>query len=51
MGKLSETVDYLRKSGSNYSNALTGLKNDVKNNPTTKENFETDLRNKLSESK
>jgi hypothetical protein len=46
-----DTVEYLRKNGSNFKNALTGLKNDVKNNPTTKENFERDLRSKLEESK
>jgi hypothetical protein len=48
---MRETAEYLRKHGSNYKNAFTGLKNDVKNNPTTKENFERDLRTKLEESK
>lgn len=45
-----DTVEYLRKNGSNYKNALQGLKNDVKNEPQTKENFESALRSKLEQS-
>jgi hypothetical protein len=45
-----DTVDYLRKNGTNYRNALKGLKNDVKNEPQTKENFENALRTKLEQS-
>jgi hypothetical protein len=48
---LRDTVDYLRKNGSNFKNALESVKNDVKNNPTTKEAFETALKSKLEESK
>jgi hypothetical protein len=48
---MRDNIEYLRKNGSNFKNALTGLKNDVKNNPVTKENFEKDLRVKLEESK
>jgi len=48
---LRETVDFLRKNGSNFKNALQGLKNDVKNEPQTKENFESALKTKLEQSK
>jgi hypothetical protein len=46
-----DSVDYLRKNGSNFKNALQGLKNDVKNEPQTKENFESSLKVKLEQSK
>jgi hypothetical protein len=49
--QVKDTVDYLRKNGSNYKNALQSVKNEVKNNPTTKENFESALKTKLEESK
>ncbi len=48
---MRDQADFLRKNGSNVKNALEGLKNDVKNNPTTKEAFETSLKTKLEESK
>jgi hypothetical protein len=48
---LRDTVDQLRKNGSNVKNALQGLKNDVKNEPQTKENFESSLKTKLEQSK
>jgi hypothetical protein len=46
-----DTVDQLRKNGSNFKNALQGLKNDVKNEPQTKENFESSLKTKLEQSR
>jgi hypothetical protein len=46
-----DTVEYLRKNGSNFKNALTGVKNDLKNSPATKENFEGSLRTALEQSK
>jgi hypothetical protein len=49
--RLRESVEYLRKNGSNITNALVELKNDVKNSAPTKENFEVSLKNKLEESK
>jgi len=48
---LRDTVEYLRKNGTNYRNALGNLKNDVKNDAPTKENFEASLRRYLQESK
>lgn len=48
---LRDTVEYLRKNGTNYRNALNNLKNDVKNDAPTKENFENSLRKYLQESK
>ena len=48
---MRDTVDYLRKNGSNFKNGLVSLKNDVKNDAPTKENFEGSLRTKLSESR
>jgi hypothetical protein len=48
---LRDTVEFLRKNGSNYRNALGNLKNDVKNDAPTKENFEKFLRQYLNESK
>ena len=48
---LRDTVDYLRKNGSNFENGLQGLENDVKNEPQTKEDFESALRTKLEQSK
>src|SRR5262249_40940703 len=48
---LRDTVEYLRKNGSNYRNALANLKNDVKNDAPTKENFESSLKRYLQESK
>jgi hypothetical protein len=48
---LRHTVEYLRKNGSNFKNALNELKSDVKNSAPTKENFESSLRVKLEESK
>jgi hypothetical protein len=49
--KVANTVDYLRKNGGNFKNALQSVKNDVKNNPTTKENFENALKVGLEQSK
>jgi hypothetical protein len=34
--RIIDTVTALRKNGSNFKNALQGVKDDVKNNPTTK---------------
>jgi hypothetical protein len=48
---LRDTAEYLRKNGSNFRNALVSLKTDVKNNPTTKENFEGSLKTNLEQSK
>ena len=48
---LRDTVEFLRKNGSNYRNALSNLKNDVKNDAPTKENFENSLKKYLQESK
>jgi hypothetical protein len=44
-------IESLLKNGSNFKNAIAEVKNDVKNNPTTKENFEQALKTKLEESK
>lgn len=49
--RLADTVAFVRKNGGNFKNALQGVKNDVKNNPTTKENFESALKVALEQSK
>ncbi len=49
--RVQDTVDYLRKNGSNYKNAINSIKTDVKNEPQTKENFESSLTTKLEQSK
>jgi hypothetical protein len=49
--RIQDTVDYLRKNGSNFKNAINGIKTDVKNDAPTKENFESSLNTKLEQSK
>jgi hypothetical protein len=44
-------VDYLAENGSNYVNAINRVKEDVKNDATTKESFENALKKALEESK
>jgi len=46
-----DTVDYLRKNGSNFRNGLANLKNDVKNNAPTKQDFDASLARYLEESR
>jgi hypothetical protein len=47
----SGTIDYLNDNGSNYVNALERVKEDVKNDATTKADLERALRTALSDSK
>ena len=44
------SVDYLAENGSNYGNAVDRVKEDLKNDATTKESLENALRNALEES-
>jgi hypothetical protein len=44
-------VDYLAENESNYANAVDRVKEDLKNDATTKESLENALKNALSESK
>ena len=44
-------VDYLADNGSNYVNAINRVKEDLKNDATTKESLENALKKALEESK
>ncbi len=44
-------VDYLAENGSNYANAVDRVKEDLKNDATTKESLENALKQALEESK
>ncbi len=48
---LTVCVNYLADNGSNYVNAINRVKEDLKNDATTKEAFENALKNALQESK
>jgi hypothetical protein len=48
---LTDTTAYLRKNGSNYKNVLVDLKNQVKEGPPTKDDFDNSLKDKLEKSK
>jgi hypothetical protein len=44
-------VDALKNNATNYANALNQVRDEVKNNPTTKEGLQTELERRLNESK
>ena len=49
--ELRLSVDYLADNGSNYANAVDRVKEDLKNDATTKESLEHALKQGLEESK
>jgi hypothetical protein len=49
--ELRSCVDYLAENGSNYVNAINRVKEDLKNDATTKESLENALKKALEESK
>ena len=49
--KLRYTVDELKKSGTNYRNAIRAVRDDVKNNAVVKEDVQTQLISQLDKSK
>ncbi|MGL4551233.1 MAG: hypothetical protein ACRC33_08595 [Gemmataceae bacterium] len=44
---LRDTVEALRKNGTNYRNAIADVKNNIKNNPAVKEAFESEFKTNL----
>jgi hypothetical protein len=49
--QLRQCVEYLADNGSNYVNAISRVKEDLKNDATTKESLENALKKALEESK
>lgn len=49
--RLMTSVEYLKENGTNYRNGIEQVRDEVKNNPATKEQIQSELERRLKESK